>query len=426
MATLVDPPRGARFKPTPLTLEQARAFLDAVKGDRLEAFYTVAVALGLRRGEALALRWQDIDLKSRTLSVRHTLQNLQGGGWSLAEPKSRNSRRTLGLPNFAVLALKDHRQRQLKERMTQGSHWQDHGFVFASEVGTPLDGNNVYKRYKALLKENSLPDIRFHDLRHTAGTLLCILGVHYSAAIDAYGDGTNVIQKDPDTTITNSVDFTPPAQVSNLAVTSTTSGSASVAFTAPGDDDNTGTATAYDLRYSTSTIMDQDWQDAVPASGMPAPLSAGSTQTITVNGLNPGTTYYFALKATDEMALQSPLSNVASVATTIPNLTWGINRIYWASWTDYVNRQLSIDYNLRNIGTGIATGVTVAASYGNPTSVYVTTPLPLTVGDITPNSFSTVTIKYYVPTSVGSFTTTTYANCQDDTGRTYWFPGPMP
>ena len=249
---------------------------------------------------------------------------------------------------------------------------------------------------------------------------------NYSAAIDAYGDGTNIIQKDPDTTITNSVDFTPPAQVSNLAVTSTTSGSASVAFTAPGDDGNTGTATAYDLRYSTSTITDQDWQDAVPASGMPAPLSAGSTQTITVNGLNPGTTYYFALKATDKVALQSPLSNVATVTTTIPNLTWGINRIYWASWADYVNRQLSIDYNLRNIGTGIATGVTVAASYGNPTSVYVTTPLPLTVGGITPNSFSTVTIKYYVPTSVGSFTTTTYANCQDDAGRTYWFPGPMP
>jgi len=187
VATLVDPPRGARFEPTPLTPDETRAFLKAVKGDRLEAFYTVAVALGLRRGEALALRWKDIDLEAGTLTVRHTLQNLPGGGWNLAEPKSRNSRRTLGLPAFSVQSLKDHRRRQRKERMIKGKDWQDHGFVFASEVGTPLDGNNVYKRYKALLKENGLPDIRFHDLRHTAGTMLCIQGVHPRVAMETLG-----------------------------------------------------------------------------------------------------------------------------------------------------------------------------------------------------------------------------------------------
>lgn len=187
VATLVDPPRGKKFEGTPLTTEEARAFLEAVKGDRLEAFYTVAVALGLRRGEALALRWEDIDLETETLSVRHTLQNLPGGGWSLAEPKSRSSRRTLGLPAFAVRALKNHRKRQLKERMASGSHWQDTGFVFTTVIGTPVDGNNMYKRYKRLLKENGLPDIRFHDLRYTAGTLLCIQGVHPRVAMETLG-----------------------------------------------------------------------------------------------------------------------------------------------------------------------------------------------------------------------------------------------
>ncbi len=93
---------------------------------------------------------------------------------------------------------------------------------------------------------------------------------NYSAAIDAYGDGTNVTQKAPDTTTTNAVDFTPPAQISDLAVTSTSSGTATLSFTAPGDDGNTGTATSYDLRYSTSAITDQYWNDATPAGNLPA------------------------------------------------------------------------------------------------------------------------------------------------------------
>ncbi|MBE0430087.1 MAG: site-specific integrase, partial [Thermoleophilia bacterium] len=187
VATLVRPPRGRRFEPAPLTPEQVRAFLEAVKGDRLEAFYTVATALGLRRGEALALRWEDIDLEAGALTVRHTLQNLHGGGWSLAEPKSRNSRRTLGLPAFALLALKEHRKRQFEEKLRQGKRWRDHGFVFTSIIGTPLDGNNMYKCFKTLLKENGLPDIRFHDLRHTAGTMLCIQGVHPRVAMETLG-----------------------------------------------------------------------------------------------------------------------------------------------------------------------------------------------------------------------------------------------
>ena len=147
----------------------------------------MAIALGLRRGEALALAWEDIDLEAGTLRVRYTLLNLPGGGWSLEEPKSRSSRRTLGLPQFAVQALKNHRKRPTKELMAKGPHWQETGFVFTSEIGTPLDGNNIYKRYKLLLKENGLPNIRFHDLRHTAGTLLCIQSAHPRVAMETLG-----------------------------------------------------------------------------------------------------------------------------------------------------------------------------------------------------------------------------------------------
>ncbi len=180
------------------------------------------------------------------------------------------------------------------------------------------------------------------------------------------------------------------------------------------------------LYYSTAAITDQYWQDAVPVSNLPAPLLAGSSQTITVSGLSPGTTYYFALKAMDESALFSPLSNVASGTTTIPRLSWSKQRIYWANWTDYQNRQLSIDYRMSNTGTGVAMVSTVQASFCNPGTVYTVTQLPSVVGDINPGSNRTVTLKYFVPTTVGSFTTTTYATCQDDIGSTYWSPGPMP
>ncbi|MCL4309289.1 MAG: Ig-like domain-containing protein [Actinomycetota bacterium] len=135
---------------------------------------------------------------------------------------------------------------------------------------------------------------------------------NYVATVDEYGDGTDVTQKAPDTTTTNTVDFTPPAQVSDLAGSNSAYGAATLTFTAPGDDGNTGTATSYDLRYSGSAVTDQYWKDAVPVE-TPAPLVAGSAQSVTVSGLTPGATYYFALKATDKVGLQSPLSNVVSV-----------------------------------------------------------------------------------------------------------------
>ena len=94
----------------------------------------------------------------------------------MAEPKSRNSRRTLGLPQFASAALRDHRKRQLEEKMLAGPQWQDHGFVFTTPAGTPLDGQNFYHRcFKPLLKKSGLPDIRFHDLRHSCASLLLLI-----------------------------------------------------------------------------------------------------------------------------------------------------------------------------------------------------------------------------------------------------------
>src|SRR5215217_8237036 len=161
----------------PLDASQATAFLEAAKGDRFEALYALCLMCGLRQGEALALRWQDIDLDGGTLRVSRQLQRVRGGGGlRFSEPKNA-SRRTVGLPKRAVSALKSHRKRQLEQKLRAGPLYQDGGLVFASGQGKPLDAQNVVNRYyKPLLKRAGLPPIRFHDLRHSCLSLLAQRG----------------------------------------------------------------------------------------------------------------------------------------------------------------------------------------------------------------------------------------------------------
>ncbi|MHB0867345.1 MAG: hypothetical protein ACYC29_06905, partial [Thermoleophilia bacterium] len=176
----------------------------------------------------------------------------------------------------------------------------------------------------------------------------------------------------------------------------------------------------------TEPITVDNWQYATPADSLPDPQIAGSPEIATVSGLDAGTTYYFAIKARDDSWQESVISNTTTANTTIPSLTWSKQRVYWASWTDYQNRHLSIDYKMGNSGTGSVLLATVQASPCNPGTVYAVTHLPLVVGNINPGLNKTVTLKYYVPTNVANFTTTTYASCQDDSGRVNWFPGARP
>jgi integrase len=144
VATLVAPPRVSEREVAGLSPMQARTLLDAVKGDRLEALYAVALAVGLRQGEALGLRWEDVDLTAGTISVRRALQRLHGD-YVFVDPKTRRSRRTIVLPAFAVAALAEHRKRQEKEREMVGSEWHDTGLVFTTADGQPLHYSTVTK-----------------------------------------------------------------------------------------------------------------------------------------------------------------------------------------------------------------------------------------------------------------------------------------
>jgi integrase len=162
---------------TALTPEQVGSFLSAVRGDRLEALYVVAVTTGMRQGELLALRWKDVDLDARALRVHATLI-MTKSGMEFAEPKSARSRRQISLTLIAIAALRRHRAAQLEERLRVAATWTDHDLVFASEVGGPLDGSNVLRRsFYPLLRRAGLPHIRFHDLRHSAATLMLSRGV---------------------------------------------------------------------------------------------------------------------------------------------------------------------------------------------------------------------------------------------------------
>jgi integrase len=172
----VKPPRPRRVEIRALGREQVRALFEAARGDRLEALYVLAVTAGLRRGELQGLTWEDVDLDAGTLQVRRTPSEPRGG-YIFEAPKSGKGRQ-IRLTQRATVALKEHRKRQLEERMERGALWQDHGLVFPSGVGTPLLGGNLNRAFKALLQRTGLPEIRFHDLRHTCATLLLRQGVN--------------------------------------------------------------------------------------------------------------------------------------------------------------------------------------------------------------------------------------------------------
>ncbi len=178
VAALAEAPRPAPDEMKTLSAEESRRLLEAARGDKLEALYILALTTGMRQGELLALKWQDVDLENTTLSVRRTLTK-DGGRLLLGEPKTKKSRRTVRLTEAAGRALSEHLTRQVAQIERTGDLYKDEGLVFASEVGTLMNPTNLRRRsFARLLKRADLPPIRFHDLRHTCATLLLQRDVH--------------------------------------------------------------------------------------------------------------------------------------------------------------------------------------------------------------------------------------------------------
>lgn len=156
---------------------EVNQFLVTAIGTRFEALYHLAVKTGMRQGEMLGLRWSDLQWLSGLLSVSRQVQDAQGGGYLFQEPKTRAGRRTIQLGEGTLDVLRTHRERQMTQIVEMGERWQDNDLIFPSKVGTPINPSNLRKDFSELLEKSGVKKIRFHDLRHTAASLMLNHGV---------------------------------------------------------------------------------------------------------------------------------------------------------------------------------------------------------------------------------------------------------
>ncbi|MEP7054256.1 MAG: site-specific integrase, partial [Actinomycetota bacterium] len=187
VATLVDAPTVHRTEVVPLTATEAKRVLTAASSERNAARWSVALALGLRQGEALGLTWEDLDLAAGTVTIRRALQRRPGGGLVFVQPKSHAGRRTIVIPLPLVSALRRQLQAQRIERLSAGQLWTDAGVVFASPIGKPIDPRADHRSWQLLLDRAGVRRARLHDARHTAATLLLAQGVPARVAMQILG-----------------------------------------------------------------------------------------------------------------------------------------------------------------------------------------------------------------------------------------------
>jgi integrase len=195
-ADAVKAPRPTPEEMRPLSPDEAHKLMDAAHGDKLEALYILAVQTGMRQGELLALKWEDVDLNRGVVHVKRTLVRSRGR-IALGEPKTKKSRRPVNLTNVAVEALKTHLGQQLEEIQRLGDLYRDDGLVFTSGVGTLVNPSNLRRRsFEPLLHRAGLPQIRFHDLRHTCATLLLSRNANPKLVQELLGHATVAITLD--------------------------------------------------------------------------------------------------------------------------------------------------------------------------------------------------------------------------------------
>lgn len=207
-AALAKAPRLTEEEVEPYSIEDVRRILAAATHGRNSARWAVALALGLRQGEALGLRWADLDLTAGSLAVRRSRQrprwehgcggkcgkpkagycpNRVAAGEETAETKSRNGRRVIGLPDELTSLLQQHRAEQDREREAAAQLWHEGGWVFTTPTGQPLNPRTDYTDWKKLLAHAGVREGRLHDARHTAATVLLVLGVPERAVMGLMG-----------------------------------------------------------------------------------------------------------------------------------------------------------------------------------------------------------------------------------------------
>ncbi|MFF5391162.1 tyrosine-type recombinase/integrase [Streptomyces sp. NPDC013012] len=185
VAKLVEPPRAAVRDLSPWSLDETLDFLAAARRDPLYAAFVLAIAMGLRRGEIVGLRWNDIDLENRVLLVRQQVQRRRGVLYN-DETKGRRSR-AIPLPAMCLAPLRRHRMRQKTTYEAAGTEWTTAGYVFATRTGRPVEPRNVHRSFVRVGEAAGLRPIRLHDARHGCATLLTAAGVAPRVVMEILG-----------------------------------------------------------------------------------------------------------------------------------------------------------------------------------------------------------------------------------------------
>ena len=194
-AATADPPRAPRPEMKVWTAEHLRGFLGVTADHQLHVLFAFYAFTGVRRGEALALRWEDVDLEGARASVRRSVVPVDHA-LVFGEPKTHKGRRSIALDPDLVVSLRAHRRRQLAERILMGQTYEDHDLVFARADGTPLHPEYVSRTFARLVRQSSLPAIRLHDLRHTHATLALSAGVAPRVLSDRLGHSAIAVTAD--------------------------------------------------------------------------------------------------------------------------------------------------------------------------------------------------------------------------------------
>jgi integrase len=161
-------PREIQF----LDESQVSQMLLAARGSRMEAILHLAVATGMRQMEILGLKWTDLDWVKQILRIERQLERSDSETVRFTPPKTKLGRRTISLGDQTIEVLQRWNDKQNEERKAVGESWKEHGLMFTSKVGTPIHYRNLLRDFKLLLQKAGLPEIRFHDLRHTAASLM--------------------------------------------------------------------------------------------------------------------------------------------------------------------------------------------------------------------------------------------------------------
>lgn len=201
-------PRAPSREMMVLDEEQVTRFLTTTSGTRYEALFRLAVTTGMREAELFGLKWADISWHHSVINLRRQAQRIPGQGMQFSEPKTKAGKRTIKLSQGALNALREHKLRQERERELASRRWVEQDLVFASRFGGTLDQSNLRREFYAILEVAGLPKMRFHDLRHTAASLMLnnnipvivvsrILGHSKpSVTLDIYGHLYNEMQNE--------------------------------------------------------------------------------------------------------------------------------------------------------------------------------------------------------------------------------------